>query len=368
MADAEKERRFKNLAMVLANDATMGLYPMAASWLVSGDDDYDERLAEARGKVDQARSELSDFDQNLALGGSIVAPLGMGVAGRVAREMAPASKAAWAAGQATRPVVIGGAGALGSYDPRLTPEEQKRQYVLGAAGAFLPAKIGSKFPEAMDWARFAYDSLPAPRPKGPRPRIEPALPIPASRTPDQVGGGQRVSGAPQSPPRTPQQPTSEAARGRLADRVKASRHDRPDPKALLAEMEDLQRQLDGVGEAMSSAKYSRNREHLSADPNSLQTRLQQGPKPYSGKRAPDREEMRQMQMAHGEFRAAIEQPAALYKAGQITEAQFNSAAQQAVIKAARGNNVDPGYLVKQIAKDQRRDPLGWSLTFPDKKD
>jgi len=161
-----------------------------------------------------------------------------------------------------------------------------------------------------------------------------------------------------------------------------------DADGLLSEIEELSKMIAANGDEISSLKYSRNRQRLRQNPNSLQSRLERGPDSYSpppdrmmptpppqgplaydprfsGQRPMSRDQLRRMQMAHGEFRASIDGPQAAFRAGKITEAEFNAAAKRAVTKAARGNNVDPRYLAEQIAKDQRRDPKGWALTFPD---
>lgn len=353
--DYEQKRRFRNIALVLMNDATLGLAPMGAAWLADGGRPYDERLADARGQIDTARSALSEGDSNIALAGSIAMPLGLGLggaAGRVAREMSvPGANglhnAMWAAGQATRPAVMGGAGLAGAYDPRLGPEEQKREYAKGFLGAYLPTRAGASFPEIRDYGGLALDAVRSAR-AGRQQRLRPAPePTRGPPTPGPTGGGPPAPQALQPPPQTapPRQDASE----------------------LLAEIDDLSKQIGSNGDEISQLRYSQNRARLRQNPNSLQSRLQSGPKPYSGRRAPDREQMLQMQMAHGEFRAAIEGPGQAFRDGQMSKAQFDAITDVIVRRAARGNNIDPKYLAKQIAKDQKRDPKGWALTFPDKK-
>lgn len=347
----DQKRRFRNIALVLMNDATMGLAPMGAAYLADDGRSYDDRLKDARGQIDTARSALSEGDANIALGGSIVAPMGLGLlgaGGRVARELSlPGANAMYAAGQLTRPALMGGAGVAGAYDPRLQPDEQKREYVKGFLSAYLPARAGASFPEIRDYGGLAVDAVQSARAARQR-RLPPAPE--ATREPPTLGptGAGRAAPAAAQPPQRTAPPAT-------------------DVNELLSEIDDLSKQIGANGEELSQLRYSRNRQRLTANPNSLQSRLQQGPRPYSGKRAPDREQMMQMQMAHGEFRAAIEGPAADFQAGRISEQEFNAAAEAAVVKAARGNNVDPQYLVRQIAKDQKRDPKGWALTFPGKK-
>lgn len=171
-----------------------------------------------------------------------------------------------------------------------------------------------------------------------------------------------------------------------------------DVDGILAEIEELSKMIAQQNERLaanaddlSQLTYSRNRESLRQNPNSLQSRLQRGPESYSpppdrmmprapdvgplktpklfsGERPMSRGDVRRMQMAHGEFRASIDAPQAAFRAGKITEEQYNEIAQAAINRAARGNGIDPRYLIKQIAKDQKRDPKGWALTYPNKKD